>query len=695
MKGILLRALWAMAIANSAHGAASPFEDDFRQFDGESWPPGNDYRNAAGAPGHRYWQQQADYDIAARLDEGARTVTGRARVRYLNRSPDALPYLWLLLDQNRFKRDSAFELTRRVEGEQASLHDVRRALRHRQWEGGFTIRRVSDVSGAPLRFDVIDGLMRVDLPRPVAANGGEVRFDIEWSFPFNETAVTGGRGGYECFRAEEGGSCIFQAGQWFPRLAAYTDYEGWHDKTFLGTGEFTLEFGDYRVSITVPADHVVSATGELRNVSQVLTPLQRKRLRQARGSPDPIYIVTPAEAEAAERTPSEAEKTWIFQARRVRDFAWASSRKFAWDAMGVPQEAATQPVVMAMSFFPRQASPLWDELSTRVIAHTLRVFSQFTFPYPYPVAQSVNGPVGASHGGGIEYPMIAFNGSRPRLDPKTGKPADAREVRDGLIGTVIHETGHNYFPMIVNSDERRWAWMDEGLVTFLEFHAAQRWDAHYSRELLQGEPADAVEYMLSPAQAPPMTQADSLRRLGGDAYAKPSTALVVLRETILGRERFDRAFREYARRWQFKRPTPFDFFRTLEESSGIDLDWFWRGWFYSTGHVDIALDSVVRWRPDDAAGRDASFYRFTFRNAGGLVMPVILRMDFADGGSETVRIPAEIWRPAESRVTWQYVTDRTLVRAEIDPLQETADTDRGNNVHAGPIEARTLRISGT
>lgn len=743
--------------ANPVEQTKGSFVDKFRQLEGEEWPTPTDYRNASGAPGYRYWQQKVDYDVKARLDEPKRMVSGTETIRYRNNSPDALPYLWLLLDQNNYKHDSISELTRTVSGDKISLGEIRRAKRMQEWEGGFTIVSVRDASGRELPFSITDSLMRVDLGQAVAPNGGETSLTIQWSFPMVENKVVGGRSGYECFtQAGEDGNCIFEGAQWFPRLAVYSDYEGWHNKAFIGAGEFTLEFGDYKVALTVPADHVVAATGVLQNPDTVLNAAQRQRLAQAKTATSPVYVVTPQEAVAAEKGHAKDEKTWVFSASNVRDFGWASSRKFAWDAMGVKQDYADMPLVMAMSYYPKEARPLWDAYSTKAIAHTIDVYGHFAFPYPYPVAQSVNGPVG-----GMEYPMITFNGPRPVKDRKTGQLTYTERAKYGLVGVVIHEIGHSWFPMIVNSDERQWTWMDEGLNTFLQFQAEKLWDKDFPSR--RGEPKDIAEYMLSRDQVPLMTQSDSVLQFGANGYGKPATALVILRETVLGRKLFDRAFREYATRWRFKHPTPYDFFRTMEESSGVDLDWFWRGWFYSTDHVDIALDKVVRARIDsgdaDAEAaerkrvRDAepksltasrntektvverdkathdfydsidpldatkadrrkaakaladltpeerearavkdNFYRFRFRNVGGLVMPVILKMDFSDGSSETKRIPAEIWRYNQKAVTWQYVTAKTLTRAEVDPLWETADADRSNNVYAGAIEPATLGV---
>jgi aminopeptidase N len=758
--GVIAAALAAtVAHADAIKQTKAPFEDKFRQLEGEDWPSPTDYRNASGAPGYRYWQQKVDYSITGRLDEPTKSIIGSESVTYRNNSPDDLPYLWLMLDQNDFKRSSISHMTETVSGDGVTLGQVRRAKRFQDWEGGMTIKSVKDAQGRPVKFTVVDTMLRLDLPTAVKANGGETKFSIEWSFPMVETKLIGGRSGYECFTAKgDDGNCIFEVAQWFPRLAVYSDYEGWHNKTFLSGGEFTLEFGDYNVALTVPNDHVVSATGELQNGAQILTAAQRERLAKARTASEPVYVVTPQEAVAAEAGKPTGDKTWVFKASNVRDFGWATSRKFVWDAMGVKQDdpSAKHPLVMAMSFFPKEARPLWDAYSTKSIAQTIKVYSSFTFPYPYPVAQSVNGPQG-----GMEYPMISFNGPRPVKDKKTGQLTYTDRAKYGLIGVVIHEVGHNYFPMIVNSDERQWTWMDEGINTFLQFQAEKQWDAKFPSR--RGEPKDIAEYMVSQDQVPLMTQSDSVLQFGANGYGKPATAMVILRETVMGRDLFDRAFKEYSNRWRFKHPTPYDFFRTMEESSGIDLDWFWRGWFYSTDHVDIALDKVTQGRldsgdpdlesaarkaekarepgsltvarntaktvvetdpktrdfydqtdeftvtesakkraktarddltPEELAAQDVkdNFYRFTFRNIGGLVMPVILKLDYTDGSTETIRIPAEIWRKNSKQVTWQYLSPKQVKGAELDPLWETADADRSNNVFDGVIAPTTLKI---
>ncbi|WP_420934366.1 M1 family metallopeptidase [Alteromonas sp. A081] len=592
------------------------FEDKFRQLD-EVLPTPNVYRNAAGEPGHLYWQQQVDYDIDVKLLENERRIEAKETITYHNNSPDTLKYLWIQLDQNKFRDDSMSALTTTFGGignrgpatEAASDSNPAKlsmdALRRQQFvddnELGYTISRVEDKSGNDLRHTTVGTLMRVDLATPLKP-GKKVTFDIDFAFNIVEEDAVSARAGYEHFPDDEreGGNDIFLLAQWFPRLAAYTDYEAWTNKEFIGRGEFTLEFGNYEVDITVPADHIVSSTGELQNPKDVLTKTQRDRLKKAENADRIVFIVTPEEAIENEKEGTSKLKTWTFKAQNVRDFAWASSRKFAWDARGYQQGGDTQPLVMAMSFYPKEGGELWQKYSTESIIHTMDVYSRFSFDYPYPVAQSVNGPVG-----GMEYPMITFNGPRTELQDDGSRTYSLAEKRF-LIGVVIHEVGHIYFPMTVNSDERQWTWMDEGLNSFLDGVAGREWDPTIPWGV---EPRDITGYMKSQTQVPIMTQSDSVLRLGPNAYTKPAAALNILRETILGRELFDFAFKEYAQRWMFKRPTPSDFFRTMEEASGVDLDWFWRGWFYSTDHVDISLDSVYKLRlntedPDIDFGRE-------------------------------------------------------------------------------------------
>jgi hypothetical protein len=581
--------------------------DVFAQL-GQTLPTPNSYRTASGAPGHAYWQQQADYKIEARLDAEARRIDAKARITYRNNSPDALRYLWLQLDQNRFKADSLDRRSRTVSSDQVSYQDLREHQTVSPGDYGYSGLSFRLASGADLPFTVVDTMVRVDLPSALAP-GAAISFDVEWEFNVIERDTVRSRGGYENF--EESDTQIFFLSQWFPRLAAYSDYDGWHNKAFLGRGEFTLEFGDYVVDLTVPDTHVISSTGELKNAAEVLTDEQRKRLASV-GTQGTSFIVTPEEALANEKRKANGTKTWRFEAENVRDFAWASSSKFIWDAMVHEQPGARHDRVMAMSFYPNEAEPVWSMYSTQAVVHTMDVYSRFSFDYPYPTAQSVN----TWDGGGMEYPMITFNGYRP--DPpkaKEGEPESAearaeearaysRRVKYGLIGVVIHEVGHIYFPMVVNSDERQWTWMDEGLNTFLEYVAELEWEEDFpafrriSDNLInETNVLDMIpEYMTSPNQVPVMTQSDSVLRLGPNAYSKPAAALTVLRETVMGRELFDFAFREYAQRWKFKRPTPADFFRSMEDASGVDLDWFWRAWFYTTDYVDVSISDVRSYR---------------------------------------------------------------------------------------------------
>lgn len=593
--------LAAAAVAILLSGTASAdankqtkgkFDDKFRQLEVDL-PTPSPYRTASGAPGESYWQQQADYVINATLDEAKKRITATGTINYRNNSPHSLNYIWLQLDQNIFKKDSVARRTQtafsRDGSDSVSVGMFKQLQSYEQTPHGFEIGSVTDGSGRALHYVINDTMMRIDLPQSLAPKG-TTAIKIAWAFNIIDNDLFGGRSGYERF-PETDTYTFFQA-QWFPRLAAYTDYTGWQHKQFLGRGEFTLEFGNYDVSITVPADHIMGATGVLQNPNEVLNAEQRSRLAQARKTYDkPMYIVTPDEALANEKDGTTATKTWHWKAGNVRDFAWASSRKFIWDAMGVKQPDAQE--VLAQSFFPNEADPLWSLYSTRAVAHTIDTYSQFSFPYPYPNALSVNTWLG----GGMEYPMISFNGYRPVKDEKTGKKTYTRNAKNGLVGVVIHEVGHNYFPMTVNSDERQWTWMDEGLNSFLEFMTELRWDDKFPVLGGNANSLDEIgQYMMSEDQVPIMTNSESVLQFGNNAYNKPAAALTVLRETVMGRELFDYAFKEYSRRWKFKRPTPADFFRTMEDASGVDLDWFWRGWFYTTDHVDVALNDVREYR---------------------------------------------------------------------------------------------------
>jgi hypothetical protein len=734
--------------------------DKFRQLE-ELLPTPNEQRAASGAPGAKYWQQRADYRIDVQLDDAKQRIIGSETITYYNQSPDTLTYLWVQLDQNIFAKDSEANLTqgapelRREPApisfdprnpppsglQQLPYSTLDQLLAKSAFDGGYRITSVRDGKGSPLRYTVVKTMMRIDLLQPLASNQSVI-FSIDWNYNINDARRIGGRTGYEFFPKD--GNYIYEIAQWFPRMAAYNDVSGWQHKQFLGAGEFTLEFGNYHVSINAPADHVISATGVLQNPEKVLTATQRQRLEQARTAQSPAFIITPEEARAneangAEKTKnatSAPKKTWVFAAENVRDFAFASSRKFIWDAQGHDVEGNR---VLAMSFYPNEGNPLWAKYSTHAIIHTLNVYSRYSFPYPYPVAQSINGPVG-----GMEYPMICFNGPRP--EPDGTYPA---RTKYALISVIIHEVGHNYFPMIVNSDERQWTWMDEGLNTFLQYLAEQEWEPNYPSG--RGEPKAITDYMASEAQVPIMTNSESLLQFGNNAYGKPATALNILRETVLGRELFDFAFREYGRRWKFKRPMPGDFFRTLEDASGTDLDWFWRGWFYTTDHTDIAIDNVrlyvIDTRDPEAekaksrAEREAqpetlsqqrnrsipkrtdqfpslrdfyntydqlvvtekdreeyqrflstlterqkelvrsglNFYVIELKNIGGLVMPVIFEIEYVDGSKEELRIPADIWRYNNSTVSKLIMTQKEIRYLTLDPHLETADVDLSNN----------------
>jgi len=591
--------------ASAVNQTKGDFVDKFRQLE-EILPTPNRYRSASGEPGRDYWQQQVDYKITAVLDETKRHLSASQQISYTNNSPETLKYLWLQLEQNRLKADSMAEMSgdfagigRRGPGTKSnngdapagiSFGELRRQQYYADNEPGYEISDVRDSNNKPLSNIVVGAQMRIDLPSPLKP-GQTTLIKMDYQFNILEEDAVSARAGYEHFPDDErdGGNDIFLLAQWFPRVSAYSDYEAWHNKEFLGRGEFTLEFGDYDVSLTVPDDHIVAATGVLQNPKKVLSKQQRERLITAKDAERPVYIVTAEEALEKEKTASTNSQTWRFKANNVRDFAWSSSRKFMWDAKGHQQGGDDQPLVMAMSFFPKEGGDLWSKYSTESVIHTMEVYSRYSFDYPYPVAQSVNGPVG-----GMEYPMITFNGPRTTWHEDGSRTYTQAEKRF-LIGVVIHEIGHIYFPMIVNSDERQWTWMDEGLNSFLDGVAGREWDPMMPWGV---EPRDITDYMKSTVQVPIMTQSDSVLRLGPNAYTKPAAALNILREVIMGRELFDFAFKEYAQRWKYKRPTPSDFFRTMEEASGVDLDWFWHGWFYTTDHVDISLDKVSELRLD-------------------------------------------------------------------------------------------------
>lgn len=706
----------------------------------EKLPAPNSYRTASGAPGHQYWQQQADYIITAELNDENQSITGFETITYHNNSPDKLTYLWLQLDQNIFDKESETpksetdEVTMKME-----FNQLKQVIREK-FDGGFDISDVKDASGKKLDYFINHTMMRIELPKPLDP-GKSFTFSLKWFNYINDQPKLGGRSGYEFF--EKDGNYLYEIAQWFPRMTVYDDVEGWQNKQFLGRGEFALPFGNYKVSITVPADHMVGSTGTLLNPSEVLTPTQTERLNKAKKSEKPLMIVTQDEAVAAEKSRTSKKKIWKFQADNVRDFAWASSRKFLWDAMGVDVNGKS---ILAMSYYPKEANPLWGQYSTESVAHTLKIYSKYTVDYPYPVAISVHGPVF-----GMEYPMISFNGARPEED---GTYSD--RTKYALISVIIHEVGHNFFPMIINSDERQWTWMDEGLNTFVQFLAEKEWDRNYPSR--RGSAKAIVDYMKSDPSTlvPIMTNSESILQFGNNAYAKPATALNILRETVMGRELFDYAFKEYCRRWAFKHPAPADFFRTMEDASAVDLDWFWNGWFYTTDHVDISLENV-KWNtidtkdPEkelpkskaldeemktkditfirnmenvkqtniernnslmdfynkydswqvtddsrksyeqyysslnqeekDLIAENLNFYELTFKNVGGLIMPLIIEMEYEDGTMETKKFPAEIWKQNNNVVKKLIISKKKVISFNLDPLFETADTERENNYY--------------
>jgi len=722
-------------------------DDKFRQLE-ENLPTPNTYRTASGAPGHEYWQQEVDYKIEIKLNDKTQQLTGKETLNYQNNSPDTLRYIWLQLDQNRMGKGSNYKVTRTAPTKKVTYRALRNAIETEAFEGGNQITKVTDKNHKDLPYIINDTMMRIDLPKPLKS-GDKVSFNVEWTYQLHEQKVLGGRSGYEYFKEDD--NYLYEIASWFPRAVAYYDVMGWQNKQFLGNGEFTLEFGDYDVKINVPADHIVASTGVLQNPKKVLTKEQRQRLQKAKTAKKPVLVVTPDEALTNEKSRSTKTKTWHFKAKKVRDFAWASSRKFIWDAQGY-KEGGTD--TMAMSFYPNEGNPLWERYSTEAIIHTMEQYNKYTLDYPYPVSISVNGPVG-----GMEYPMMTFNGPRPTLDKKTGEKTYSRRTKYGLIGVIIHEVGHNYFPMIINSDERQWTWMDEGLNTFVQFLAEQSWEENYPSR--RGNAAHITKYMASDNQVPIMTNSESILQFGNNAYGKPATALNILRETIMGRELFDFAFREYAQRWKFKRPTPADFFRTMEDASAIDLDWFWRGWFYTTDHVDIALGDIHLYRPNsqnpdteeaweralenekpdfiskirnkghwlrttnkpelldfynehdkftatnadrntyngmhkkledwekELLANDSNFYIVDFNNIGGLVMPILLDVTYADNSTESIRIPAEIWRKNTQKVSKLLVRDKEITAITVDPHWETADVNVNNNHWpARPIKSR-------
>lgn len=710
-------------------------------------PTPNNYRTASGAPGHEYWQQRADYEISCFLDEEKLNLKGSETITYYNNSPDELEYLWLQLDENQQSnvKNANYQNSSEIPNQTSDSQLRTTDLPAKDNGFGVNLEKVTDEFGKPLSYIVNKTMMRIDLPKKLK-KGETYTFKINWNYNIPDRMKKGGRGGYEFF--PEDGNYLFTMTQWYPRLCVYSDFKGWQNQQFSGRAEFALTFGNFKVSMNVPADHIVASTGTGKNFTEILSKNQLQRWQKAQNTTEPVEIVTLEEAKNAEKSKSKERKTWVFEAENVRDFAWTSSRKFIWDAM--PQIIAeNNNKVMCMSLYPKEAYHLYRKYSTKAIAHTIKTYSEFTIPYPYPVAQSIEAA------NGMEYPMICFNYGRTEKD---GTYSEG--IKNGMLGVIIHEVGHNFFPMIINSDEKQWSWMDEGLNTFVEYLTEELWDNKFPSR--RGPAHTIVDYMKLPKNQlePIMTNSDNIIHFGPNAYAKPATGLNILRETIMGRELFDKAFKTYSKRWAFRHPEPADLFRTMEDASGEDLDWFWRGWFYGTDPVDISLDKVTVAKPDfDAQGKARDFnykidkpelnnfediskirnredkniqfytdkdkstqdfywrydrgmekvdttkeytikgevpknldtkerekfqnitaYQLDFSNKGGMVMPIILEFTFEDGSKLNDKIPAQIWRHDEQKVSKTYYFDKKIKSIQLDPMKETADIDTSNNL---------------
>lgn len=695
----------------------------FEQLD-QMLPTPNEYRAGSGAPGSKYWQQRADYTIDAEIDEPNNRLTGNETITYYNNSPEALKYLWLQLDQNvNRKGNEDFGNSLGPVRDSLSARSMQLMVRPLEFDAGYTIQSVTDKAGQKLVTTINNTMMRVDLAAPLKS-GESYTFSVAWSYPITDRSLFRlSREGFEHF--PEDNNNVYLLGHWFPRMCQFDDFEGWQNKQFQRLGEFALEFGTYKVNITAPADHIVAGTGALLNAKEVLSAKEFERFEKAKTSFDkPLVITSEAEARLKEKTKSTAKKTWRFQADNVRDVAYASSRKFIWDAQAVKLPTNT---VLAMSFYPKEGLPVWSEESTLAVKNALEIYSKYTFDYPYPVAISIN-----TSNIGMEFPMISFNGGRPNNGTMTDN------AKAGMIGTIVHEVGHNYFPMIVSSDERQWMWMDEGMNTFLQTRTEMERYPKFHHTV----PNDIVPYMKGDKSVmrPVMVTSDNerLNAFGNNYYQKPTVALTILRETIIGPELFDKAFKEYSNRWMYKHPRPADFFRSLEDASAVDLDWFWRGWFFSTDNVDVEVDEV-KWfklrsqqgdpeqktvktasgdlatkksdkatdfsngpemftlvntpdnlygefksRIDDNAVRQKlsgkNIYQIKFKNNGGLVTPLVIEWTYKDGSKEIERIPAEIWRINENEVTKVFVKDKEVVSVMMDPNLELADVEMENNV---------------
>jgi len=735
IKGLVLFYLFTPLILSSQVQKGHTNKNKFRQLYDQFADP-NKYHNASGAAGVEYYQQKVDYVMDIELDEQNSRLYGEEKIKYTNNSPDNLPYLWLQLDQN-IRKKNAPNLEKNSSGNSVtqSPSGFIRNFIEEDFDGGFNIDWVRDLQDKPLSFNVNQTMMRIDLPEAIAP-GQVFEFKIKWWYNINNRLNYGGRSGYETF--ENDVNKVYTIAQFFPRLCVYNDVEGWQNYQFWGNGEFALEFGDYDVNITVPSDHILEATGSLQNPKEVLTREEYKRFQDSKTSYNkPVFIVNQEEANSKESSFSKAKSTWRYRAKNVRDFAFASSRKFIWERQAVNIGKSK---VMAVSIYPKEGNPLWEDYSTKAVIQTLKTYSKFTFDYPYPKAVSVH-----AKNIGMEYPMICFNFGRPEED---GSYSD--RTKFGMISVIIHEVGHNYFPMIVNSDERQWGWMDEGLDTFVQYLTEQDFGISYPESIggldkypsRRGAPKNIVPYMAGNQEfiSPIMSNPENVYQLGPNAYAKPATALNILRETIMGKEAFDHAFKTYSQRWMFKHPTPEDFFRTMEDASAIDLDWFWRGWFYSTDVVDIGVKNVKQYyfsdSPDQKAKKKLDSYGYSLQNLpdmvfkiddqsesfnsdlvdqnpvensqilrdfllkeginlksqtpkylyevefekpGGLVMPLIVEYSYADGSTERITYPAQLWRKNDLSVTKTIASSKKLVGVTIDPDLETADVNLDNN----------------
>ena len=708
----------------------------FRQLNQEFASP-NMFRTASGAPGPAYYQQQADYIINIELDDANKKIYGDEIVTYTNNSPDLLDYLWVQLDQNVRSKDSPSLIRDSNSVNPAYIPDTfEKEFINDPFDGGFNIEYVRDINDKPLDYFVNQTMMRIDLPKAIGT-GESFSFKVKWWYNINDHVNDGGRSGYETFPNDDNRAYIIA--QFFPRMCVYDEVEGWQNYQFWGDGEFALPFGNYEVNITVPADHIMEATGKLVNRKDVYSKEMMKRFNKAKKSYDkPVIIVSQEEAEIAEKSFSKDKKTWKFYAENVRDFAFATSRKYILDMMAVKIGNEDK---MAVSLYPKEGNPMWEDFSTITVMETLKFYSDYTFNYPYHKAISVH-----AHRIGMEYPMICFNFGRPNLD---GSYSD--DEKFGMIGVIIHEIGHFFFPMIVNSDERQWAWMDEGINTFVQYLAEQEFGKKYPDIIYPNKnfpsdrgPADLiVDYMSVDENylAPIMSNPENVYSLGPNAYGKPATALNILRETVMGEELFDYAFKKYSNRWKFKHPTPEDFFRTMEDASAVDLDWFWRGWFYTTDFVDIGIKEINQYYVSPNPGEEMKkimeeqgiprnrlrpliffekfendsedlksknplenskllnnylsenysneeiskmnipkfYYEIVFDKPGGLVMPIIIDIEYEDGSVERRKYPAQVWRKNDLEVRKVITSNKQISSIKLDPDKETADIDTSNN----------------